>query len=88
MDAECYSCGERVPGAKVARSAKRKSKDNSAAPVAPFSNGLVIAALVLTAVCFLTEQKMPVAAGAALSGILFTAKIVTDRRAQKRIQAQ
>jgi hypothetical protein len=54
----------------------------------PFSNGLVIAALVLTAVCFLTQQKMPVAAGAALSGILFTAKIVTDRRAQKRIQAQ
>jgi len=87
-DAECYSCGEPVPGAKISRRAKGKPKDKPATPVTPLSNVLFAAALVLTVVCFVLLPKMPVAVSGALAGILFTARIVTDRRSAKRIQLQ
>lgn len=85
-DAECYSCGERVPGAKVSRRAKRQSAGNAPASVMPIGDVLIIACLVLTAVCFFLQARIPVALSSALAGVLFTAKIVTDRRAAKRIQ--
>jgi hypothetical protein len=86
-DAECYICGERVPGAKVSRSAKRKS-NKTARSVTPVSNVLFIATLLVVVACFLLQPKMPMPISGALAGILFTARIVTDRRAAKRIQIQ
>jgi hypothetical protein len=53
--------------------------------VTPFSNLLFLASLALTGVSFLSSQKMPLSLALTLSGILLTARIVTDRRAARRI---
>jgi uncharacterized membrane protein YvbJ len=89
-DSECFTCGEPVPGAaKRSRRAKQTSAAKSAAPPMPIRNvvfiALLVAALVLMAVCFVTNVKVPLPVSAGLSGVLFTTKIVTDRRASKRI---
>jgi hypothetical protein len=90
-DSDCYTCGEPVPGsARLFWRRKRESKDKSPAPVTPISNLLFIASLVLTGVSFLSSQKLPLPVTATLSGILLTARIVTDRKAapkQKRVRA-
>jgi hypothetical protein len=52
--------------------------------VTPLSNLLFLGSLVLTAVSFLSSQKMPLPVSATLSGLLLTARIVTDRKANPR----
>jgi hypothetical protein len=90
-DSQCYTCGEPVPGtAKLFWRHKQVSKAKPAAPVTPLSNLLFMASLVLMGVSFLSSQKMPLPVSATLSGILLTARIVTDRKAaprQKRASA-
>jgi hypothetical protein len=87
-DTECYICGEVVPGTKRPFWRRNtESRTKAAAPVTPVSNLLFIGSLVLTGVCFLSDQKMPLPVSAALSGILLAARIVTDRRA-KRVAAR
>ena len=82
-DLECFVCGEPVPGAKK-RSWRRKKESKPAAPVTPVSNLLFVASLVLMLVSFLSGQKIPVAVTSTLSGILFIARIVSDRIAVKQ----
>jgi hypothetical protein len=90
MDLECYMCGEAVPGS--AHSFWRRRQDSQAkpaAPVTPVSNLLFMASLLLTGISFLSPQKLPLPLTATISGILLTARIVTDRRAspkQKRVR--
>jgi hypothetical protein len=90
IDLECYTCGEAIPGAiKPFWRRQRESEAKSAPPVTPLSNLLFITSLVLTGVSFLSSQKMPLPLAITLSGILLTARIVTDRRAapkQKRVR--
>jgi hypothetical protein len=79
VDSDCYTCGEPVPG--TAKLFWRSKPKKPAAPVTPLSNLLFMASLVLTLVSFLSSQRMPLPVSATLSGILLTARIVTDRRA-------
>ena len=82
-DSECFTCGERVPGApRPARFQKPKSKAKAktAAPVTPVTNLLFMGSLVLTGVSFLSSHKMPLPVSATLSGALFVARLVTDRK--------
>jgi len=81
-DSDCFTCGEPVNGR--ARG-KRTSKGNRAtakpaAQVTPVTNLLFMASLVLTGVSFLSDQKMPLPISASLSGVLFVARLVTDRK--------
>jgi hypothetical protein len=86
VDLECYTCGDPVPGAsKPFWRRRREATPKAAAPVTPFSNLLFLASLALTGVSFLSSQKMPLSLALTLSGILLTARIVTDRRAARRI---
>lgn len=83
-DSECFTCGERVPGAaKPAWRQKQKSnaKTKKAAPVTPVTNLLFMGSLVLTGVSFLSSHKMPLPVSATLSGALFVARLVIDRKA-------
>lgn len=82
-DLECYVCGQPVPGAKK-RLSRRNKETKPAPPVTPLSNLLFMASLVLTAVSFLSSHKMSVSCSATLSGILFVARIFSDRLAAKR----
>ena len=50
----------------------------------PLSNLLFVASLALTLVSFLSSQKMSVSFSATLSGLLFVARIVSDRMAAKQ----
>jgi hypothetical protein len=88
-DLECYICGDPVPGAsKPFWRRDREPKAKPAVPVTPLSNLLFIGSLVLTGVSFLSSQKMPLPLALTLSGILLAARIVTDRRAARRLNAQ
>lgn len=80
MDSECYVCGQTVPGAK--KRLARKKDPKPAAPVTPLSNLLFMASLLLTAVSLFSHQ-MSLPVGATLAGILFVARIVSDRVAAK-----
>lgn len=83
-DTECYICSEPVPGmAKRFWRRKRKPSGKPVAPVTPVSNLLFMGSLALTGICFFTHQ-IPLPVSLALSGILFAARIVTDRRAAPR----
>jgi hypothetical protein len=89
IDLECYTCGDPVPGsAKSFWRRKPESKAKPAAPVTPVSNVLFMVSLVLTGLSFLSSHKMPLMAALTLSGILLTARIVTDRKAVRRMNAQ
>ena len=62
-----------------------RRRENPTAPVVtPLSNALFIASLALTLFSFVAPGKMPVPIGATLGGILFVARIVSDRMAQKQ----
>jgi hypothetical protein len=88
-DLECYICGDPVPGAaKASWRRPREPKAKKTAPVTPLSNLLFIASLALTVISFLSSQKMPLPVALTLSGILLTARILTDRRAAKRVNAR
>ena len=100
-DSECFTCGEPVPGAKRFRRQPKQTfeakpaepaKSAKAATSAATGSDLVfisllVSSLALMAVCFVTHLQVPISVSAGLSGVLFTAKIVTDLRA-KRIQLQ
>jgi hypothetical protein len=76
-DSDCFTCGEPV---NRAGRTKRTSKGKRPAQVTPVTNLLFMASLVLTGVSFLSDQKMPVPVSASLSGVLFVARLVTDRK--------
>lgn len=80
-DSECYICGRPVPGRK--RWAWRKKEAKPAPPVTPFSNLLFVASIALTLVSFLAPNTIPVTVGTTLGGILFVARLVSDRIAQR-----
>ena len=85
-DVECYICNEPVPGARKPFW-RRAMRAKDPAPVTPLSNLLFVASLVLTGICFLTH-RVPPSVTAGLSGILFAARIFTERRAAKRLRAE
>jgi hypothetical protein len=80
-DAECYICGLKVPGAT--RQMFRPKK--AAPPVTPISNLLFIASLMLTIVSFFSGGRLPLTLTATLSGVLFLARVVSDRLAKQRL---
>jgi hypothetical protein len=88
-DFECYICSDPVPGrSRSFWRRKRASQAKPAAPVTPVSNLLFLASLALMGFSFLSHQRMPLPVSATISGILLTARIVTDRKAgpkQKRV---
>ncbi len=81
-DAECYICGLPVPGAKKGL-LRRKRAPKPKPPVTAVSNLLFMASLALTVVSFLCGQKMSLSFSATLSGLLFAARIISDRWASK-----
>ena len=82
-DSECYLCG--LPVKRKRKLAWRSDKAEKAAPpVTPLSNLLFIASIALTLFSFLAPDKIPVSIGATLGGILFVARIVSDRHAQRQ----
>jgi hypothetical protein len=84
-ESECYICGEPVPGAKKRSWLQNKKKDpKPAPPVTPLSNLLFMASLVLTAVSFLSGEKMSIGLSATLSLTLFVARLFADRLAVRQ----
>lgn len=84
-ESECYICGEPVPGAKKRSWLQNKKKEpKPAPPVTPLSNLLFMASLVLTAVSFLSGQKMSIGLSATLSLTLFVARLLADRLAVRQ----
>jgi hypothetical protein len=63
---------------------RKKKEQKEAPPVTPLSNLLFMASLVLTAVSFLSDQKMSIGLSASLSAALFIARIFSDRFAIKQ----
>lgn len=84
-DSECYICGRPVPGRKR-WSWLRKKEAQPAPPVTPVSNLLFVASIALTLFSFLAPHKLPVSVGATLGGLLFVARVVSDRFAQRQQQ--
>ena len=85
-DSECYICGLPVPGAK--KPLWRRTKNpKSVPPVTPLSNLLFVVSVALTMFSFLWPNTMPVSFAATLGGLLFVARIVSDRRALKQRSA-
>lgn len=81
-DSECYICGLRVSARNTWT--WRKKEAQPAAPVTPFSNLLFVASIALTLFSFLEPNRIPVSLGATLGGMLFVARIVSDRIAQRQ----
>ena len=97
-DVNCYVCGEPVPGARrQARRAKIAASVEAyreatykveppkveAKPISRLSNLLFVGSLVLTAVAFLSEEKLPIALSLGLSLILFSMRLFDGRFASK-----
>jgi hypothetical protein len=93
-DVECFVCGEPIPGARkrgkqrvkavpVAHLAQAPSMEPPAKPIARVSNLLFLGSLVLTALSFLSDQKLPVAVCLALSVILLSMRLFDGRIASK-----
>lgn len=82
-DSECYICGIAVAGGKD-RFWRRDKEPKPFPPVTPLSNLLFVASLGLTLFSFLSPNSMSVSFGATLGGILFVARIVSDRIALKQ----
>ena len=53
-------------------------------PVTPLSNLLFVVSVALTVVSFLWPKTMPVSFAATLGGLLFVARIASDRRAMRQ----
>ena len=82
-DSECYICGLPVPGAK--NSFWRRTKNpKPIPPVTPLSNLLFVVSVALTVSSFLWPNMMPVSFAATLGGLLFVARIASDRRALRQ----
>jgi hypothetical protein len=82
-DSECYICGLPVPGRKKPFW-KRKNDSKQLPPVTPLSNLLFVASIGLTLFSFVSPGAMSVSFGTTLGGILFVARIASDRAAAKR----
>ena len=82
-DSECYICGVPAPGAK-GPFWRRKKERKPPPPVTPVSNLLFVASLGLTLFSFFSPHKMSVSFGATLGGLLFVARIISDRIALKQ----
>ena len=82
-DAECYICGQPVPGAQK-RLSSRKKEPKPRPPVTPLSNLLFMASLALTIVSLFVGQKMSLSVSATLSVLLLVARILSDRLAARR----
>jgi hypothetical protein len=83
QDRECYICGEPVPGMRKSLWRRKKTR-KPAPPVTPLSNLLFIASLVLTAVSFLSTEKMSISLSATLAGALLVGRFLSDRLAKQR----
>lgn len=81
-DSECYICGLPVPGARKLFWRKKK-QNHDVPPVTPLSNVLFVASLGLTLFSFVLPGRMSVSVGATLGGVLFVARIVSDRIAMR-----
>jgi hypothetical protein len=82
-DSECYICGVPAPGAK--KPFWRRNKERQAPPpVTPLSNVLFVASVGLTLFSFFSPNTMSVSFSATLGGLLFVARIVSDRIALKQ----
>ncbi len=87
MDSDCYICGEPVPGRKGWAWRKKEAKatiPKPKPPVTPFSNLLFVVSIALTLFSILAPNKIPISIGATLGGVLFVARIVSDRIAQRQ----
>jgi hypothetical protein len=84
VDPECYICGRKVPGAKARPSRLNKKEAKPAPPLTPLSNLLFVASLALTLGSFLSSHKMSIWCSATISGILFLARVLSDRMAAKQ----
>jgi hypothetical protein len=82
-DSECYICGLPAPGSKKPFW-RRKNEPKVIPPVTPLSNLLFMASIGLTLFSFLSPSTMSVSFGATLGGMLFVARIVSDRVALRR----
>jgi hypothetical protein len=82
-DSECYICGLAVPGAKKPFW-RRNNQVKALPPVTPVSNLLFVASIGLTLFSFLSPNTLSVSFGATLGGLLFVARIVSDRIALKQ----
>jgi hypothetical protein len=85
-DVECFVCNEPVPGAKKPfwRRKNEPKAPSQATPVTPLSNLLFVASLGLTLFSFIAPHAMSVAAGSTVGGLLFVARIASDRVAARR----
>jgi hypothetical protein len=82
-DSECYTCGFALPGAR--RRLWRRAKDSKPVPpVTPLSNLLFMASLGLTLFSFISPNTMSAPFAATLGGMLFVARMISDRVATKR----
>jgi hypothetical protein len=63
---------------------RRKKAAKPPAPVTPFSNLLFVLSIALTLFSFLAPNKIPISLGVTLGGILFVARIISDRIAQRQ----
>jgi hypothetical protein len=89
-DSECFICGDPVPGRKKTAWQSRlweKKDSRDRPPVTPVSNLLFIASIGLTLFSLLAPARIPVSFGATLGGLLFVARIVSDRWASRRQSA-
>jgi hypothetical protein len=82
-DSECYTCGLPAPWAKKAFW-RRTKEPKPGPPVTPVSNLLFVASIGLTLFSFLSPNTMSIRFGATLGGLLFVARIVSDRIALKQ----
>jgi hypothetical protein len=81
-DSECYICG--VPVAAKIPFWRRRKERRVVPPVTPLSNLLFVASIGLTLFSFLLPNRMSVSLGATLGGLLFVARIISDRIALKQ----
>ncbi len=75
-----------MPGAKKPFWRRTKSP-KAVPPVTPLSNLLFVVSVALTMFSFLWPNTMPVSFAATVGGLLFVARIVSDRRALKQRSA-
>ena len=85
-DLDCYLCGEPVPGARKPFWGRKKEPKalSPATPVTPLSNLLFVASLGLTLFSFVAPHAMSLGVGSTAGGLLFVARIASDRAAARR----
>jgi hypothetical protein len=82
-DLECYVCGEPLRRARKPFW-RRNTEPKALPPVTPLSNLLFVISLGLTLFSFIAPNALSVGFASTLGGILFVARIASDRVAVKR----